>query len=156
MGICLKILLGLVARRPLEATFKMFTTVVRQLTKKIADISSALLLFSYVVTLTIDIFIYRNIIVRLNNRAVSKKQAEKTRNTVARMLITNGILFFSCLGPMQLVHDLLDFVESTTSYRVLDNNQYQALLQFSRCLLLLNSIINPYVLMHPYVLIPMC
>ena len=112
--------------------------------KKMVDISSAILPLSFVVALTINIFVCRNIIVCLNNRAVSKKEADKTRNTVARMLITNGIIFFFCLGPMQLVN-LLDFVESTTRYRVLDNNQYQALLQVSRCLVLLNSVINPYV-----------
>ena len=112
--------------------------------KNFVQISTAVLPLSFVVTLTFNIFLYRNIIIRLNNRAVSKKEADKTRNTVARMLITNGIIFFFCLGPKQLLN-LLDFVESTTRYRVLDNNQYQALLQFSRCLVLLNSVINPYV-----------
>ena len=60
------------------------------------------------------------------------------------MLIANGIIFFSCLGPYQLIN-LLDFVESQTGYSVLDYDQYLALMWFSQSLLLLNSAINPYV-----------
>ena len=111
---------------------------------KFVDTSSTLQCLAFIVNLAVYILICRKIISRLSNRVVAKKQADKTRNAVARMLIANGTIFFVCLGPYQLVN-LLSFIGSKTSYHVLDQNQYETFMWFSRSLLLLNSAINPYV-----------
>ena len=108
------------------------------------DIATTLQPLSFIATLVFNFIIFRKIIGCLNNREVATEQADKTRNIVARMLIANGVIFFLCLGPYQLVN-LFDFVESRTGISVLDWDQYQALMWFSQSLLLLNSAINPYV-----------
>ena len=105
----------------------------------------------FITALTGNTYMYGKIISRLSNRKVTKTQdkrghsnTDKIRNTVARMLIANGIIFFLCLAPFQFVN-LLDFVQDKTGVRVLDQNQNQSLRWFAICLLLLNSTINPYV-----------
>ena len=105
----------------------------------------------FVVALTGNTFMYGKIISRLSNREVSKTQdrrrhsnADKIRNTVARMLIANGIIFLLCLAPFQFVN-VLEFVQFKSGIRVLDPNESQGLRWFATILLLLNSAINPYV-----------
>ena len=112
--------------------------------QRFIDISTTIQPLAFIVTLAVNAIVYRKMIVRLHNRAIAKKQADKTKNTVARMLITNGIIFFFCLGPYQ-VANLLSFVGSKTANLMLDINQFGALWWISQSLLLLNSAINPYV-----------
>ena len=109
----------------------------------------------YIVTLTINIVFYAKIIFRLSNRVVprlkneekkDKSDTDKVRNQVARMLITNGVVFFICLTPFQF-RNLDDFIFTKTGKSIVDSgdiNKYQAMLWSSRTLVAFNSAINPY------------
>ena len=115
------------------------------------DASPTAQIVFFIVAVAVNTFIYGKIIRRLSKHNVTKTKdggghpgANKIRNTVARMLIENGIIFFICIAPFQLANLFL-IVQSHTYVSVLDESQSQALRWFATRLLLLNSSINPYV-----------
>ncbi|XP_072049741.1 growth hormone secretagogue receptor type 1-like [Amphiura filiformis] len=115
------------------------------------NIRDLALFIPFVIVLVINTVLYSQIIARLSNRAVitnerSKEQssANKVRNQVARMLIINGIIFFLCLVPYQVDKFHRIFSRYTGIYWY-DKDTRAAINWVSKCLLILNSSINPYV-----------
>ena len=106
----------------------------------------------FILALFLDIILYSFIIRCLSQREVSdqgrcnirlQNQNRKVRNTVAQMLVINGIAFFLCMTPFQLLWfvNILNF----SGFKVLDNNTMEILLWISRCMMQLNSAINPII-----------
>ncbi|XP_072048839.1 neuromedin U receptor homolog nmur-2-like [Amphiura filiformis] len=105
----------------------------------------------FIIVLVINIILYGKIIACLSNRTVTQNKehagqssTNKVRNQVARMVIINGIIFFLCLAPFQY-HQLYQLIVLKTKMYLYDGDTEKAILWASRCLLVLNSAVNPYV-----------
>ncbi|XP_033111926.1 gastrin/cholecystokinin type B receptor-like [Anneissia japonica] len=94
--------------------------------------------------------LYYNIIHSLNRRVgTADRQRPNTknlriRNQVARMLIVNGLVFFICLAPFEIL-SLVVTSETITNIVVLTQEQYNMWGEFARLMLYVNSAVNPIV-----------
>ena len=107
--------------------------------------------FSFLISFTISLFTYVNIILNLADRDVGidtndiiTKQNKLVRNQVARMLIANGMIFFFCQSPYRVV-SVNSIIQEFQGNDILNKDGLAAiLLVVSRGLLFLNSAVNPY------------
>lgn len=116
--------------------------------------SESLTVFPFFMALTVNIYMYARIIYTLSNRSGTDTsddslnnvviQQRHIRNQVARLLIINGIIFFCCQLPYRVLSINL-FVQESTGVGFLSSTQYGALAVISRCLVLINSCVNPFV-----------
>ena len=110
---------------------------------------------TFIVAVVINTILYSLIIHRLSQRGVSdqgksntKQQhqpqqntsSKRVRNSVAKMLVINGIAFFVCLTPYQFFN-MYYFVEGT----LLDDSVVYIIGYVGRTLSALNSAINPII-----------
>ncbi|XP_038055067.1 thyrotropin-releasing hormone receptor-like [Patiria miniata] len=74
----------------------------------------------------------------------------QTRRQVTRMLVLNGILFFSLLAPFECC-SIASSTRMYTTHQLLTSDQFSLLLQIARTLAYLQAAINPlvYYLLHP-------
>ena len=104
----------------------------------------------YFVSVISNFTMYARIIITLTRRAgnfkigTSQHNAQRERNHVARLLITNGIVFFLCFTPYMLMT-----VHNTAAYYTgagfLSKKQYALVQNLSLFLNYVNSSINPFI-----------
>ena len=120
--------------------------------KDLLDIIDILQFLPFIVALCINSTLYGFIINRLSKRDISEGkeqtqlqvQAQKTRNSVARMLVINGIAFFVLLVPFQF-YNLYYYALRNDGVQFLSIQQSAAVGWVARGLLVLNSAINPFI-----------
>ena len=100
-----------------------------------------------------NIFMYSSIIFALSQRSTSglddasniaqQQRNQRVRNQVARLLIINGTLFFLCQTPFRAasIHNMM--VHQGLS-GLFNASQYGAVLVIGRCLVFINSCVNPF------------
>ena len=109
----------------------------------------------FVVVFVCSLYMYVRIIATLSSRPTGEKldsdtntsqalQALRVRNQVARLLIINGMIFFCCQAPYRAVQ-VHNIWKDTTGTSFMSQAQDGALTVISRCLLMINSCINPFV-----------
>ena len=109
----------------------------------------------FFIAMVINVFMYSRIVIALNNRPAAKsepslqidgqqEQTIRVRNQVARLLIINGTVFFLSQSPYRVL-SINNILQHATGVGFFDKRQYGMLLVVSRCLILLNSCVNPYV-----------
>ena len=111
-------------------------------------------LIQFVIALIVNFILYTLIILRLtkstftNVDKLQKRNSQKrtidTRNSVARMLIINGVVFFVCLAPFS-IYNIDYLVAVITDTVLLDYDAAWALGWVARVLFLLNSAVNPII-----------
>ena len=107
-------------------------------------------------------FCYTRIIIQLSRRTVTSSNTEqqtgggsgtiiapsasviKTRNDIAKMLVVNGTVFFLLSFPV-LLPGTTDSVQRISGNVWLSYHQLNQMLWVGRCLLYLNSSINPII-----------
>lgn len=109
----------------------------------------------FIVAVVINTFLYSMIIYRLSLRGVGEQgksntkhekqpqqntNSRRVRNSVAKMLVINGIVFFVCLTPYQFFN-MYYFVEGT----LLDDSLVYIIGYVGRTLSALNSAVNPII-----------
>ncbi len=100
----------------------------------------------YIMLLITNIIAYVKIVKALGNRLISHDHEtiqHSVRNQVARLLIINGIVYFMCHVPIRITSMMHIF--SSFGMDILNNNQYQTFVLASRCFMLLNSALNPFI-----------
>ncbi|XP_072022729.1 LOW QUALITY PROTEIN: growth hormone secretagogue receptor type 1-like [Amphiura filiformis] len=116
------------------------------------DIASSCQFAPFIVALVLNTALYALIIRRLSMRDVSEtgdgkanqqSQAQKVRNSVARMLVINGIAFFLCLIPFQFIQ--MYYVLARNFQISLDDKHMYIVQWVGKCLNVLNSAINPLI-----------
>ena len=111
-------------------------------------------LMQFITTLIVNFILYALIISRLTKSSftnvdeLQKRKSQKrtidTRNSVARMLIINGVVFFVCLTPFSIYN--IDYLVAVTSHTdLLDYDAAWALGWVARVMFLLNSAVNPII-----------
>ena len=118
--------------------------------------SDSIQIYPFIVVLVSNIFMYARIIFALSSRPIGNEemgiasatsqsaQALRVRNQVARLLIINGVIFFACQTPYRLI-PAHSFWETATGRAFLTETQYGGMAVISRCLVLINSCINPFI-----------
>ncbi|XP_038070502.1 neuropeptides capa receptor-like [Patiria miniata] len=117
----------------------------------------------FTVAMVGNIILYIMIIKNLNQRVAAKEKKQATRqgsgtpapqnvtqshqirNTVARMLIINGTLFFICLSPFQFTSFGTLIVDEMGSKPILKQHQKNILLIVCQTFTYVNSVVNPFV-----------
>ena len=76
----------------------------------------------------------------------SKPEAKRVRNQVAHTLIFNGVAFCICLIPYRIdtLDDAFDYLR--VYFDLLDHGQEATVTSIGQAFLLLNSVINPFIL----------
>ena len=100
--------------------------------------------------LTANIIMYVCILVTLSKRTktniaknLGEKEAIKTRNQVARLLIINGVVFFLCQTPFRVLA-VINQLRKFDIYVLTDENEY-VITSFGSILIVLNSVSNPFI-----------
>ena len=137
---------------PRDESFDSFPRMIHFCVAAHPDIylfSEALNIVPFTASMFGSIFMYGHIISTLSNRPATSSQnnvrrTTAVRNQVARLLIINGTLFFVCQAPFRIasVHNLL---EHHTGEGLFSATQYSTLLLITRCLLFINTCVNPIV-----------
>lgn len=105
----------------------------------------------YFLAMFANIYMYSHIIFALSSRPstvesddASNLHTLRVRNQVARLLIINGILFFICQTPYRFasIHNMMVHQSGTGLF---NSTQYGSILVISRCFLLANACVNPFV-----------
>ena len=119
------------------------------------DIASICQFAPFILALILNTFLYILIILRLSKRDVGGKgddktglnsQAQKVRNSVARMLVINGIAYFLCLAPYQFYNMYFFAIRNCTGdCAVLDTKYVNIIGWIGRVTNVLNSAINPII-----------
>ena len=107
----------------------------------------------YLIVLGVNFTMFAKIIITLKRRALYDNgtgriphKAKREQYKVARLLITNGVVYFVCFTPWQLVHRD-DIVSNLVGSPIFSNRQYTLLLNLSSAMSYVNSSINPFVYM---------
>lgn len=105
----------------------------------------------FFVALILNIVMYTRIIIVLSKREANPMGRNKSatqqcsvRNQVARLLIVNGTTYFLLQTPFRIT-SVQNILVDLTGEGILTNNQYHTLLFYGRCMLFVNSLINPLV-----------
>ncbi|XP_022086376.1 thyrotropin-releasing hormone receptor-like [Acanthaster planci] len=103
----------------------------------------------FFMALVVNFYLYGKIIVALHHRTTSGKGSNekariRTRNQMARMVITNGIIFFLCLSPIHIT-SLAKAIRNLSGTGVLSPKQFVQMSQVFQVITHLNSAINPIV-----------
>ncbi|XP_072025251.1 growth hormone secretagogue receptor type 1-like [Amphiura filiformis] len=77
--------------------------------------------------------------------AANRPKIVKVRNSIARMLVLNGVLFFLCQAPFQSTSFSSVIVDVVRQERFFDYKQYLIWTWIAAILVYLNSVINPIV-----------
>ena len=111
-------------------------------------ISQVIDLILYCVTLVINLIVYTRIITTVKRRTsfdFGTKQGQHNKlNQVARLLITNGVVFFLCFTPWQFTNFDRIVTNLTGSHLFVDSN-HRYVRMVSILMSYVNSSINPFV-----------
>ena len=117
------------------------------------DIASLFHFAPFFISFVLNTILYTLIVFRLSKRDVSDrgkdkngpgKQAQRVRNSVAQMLVINGVVFFLCLAPYQF-YRMYFFAARNFTIKGLDYGHMYTLGRVGRCLNVLNSAVNPII-----------
>ncbi|XP_033632203.1 somatostatin receptor type 5-like [Asterias rubens] len=107
----------------------------------------------------LNVFLYINIIrsldrsiQNLGHHGMSQDKNVAMRNQIAKMLVVNGVVFFCCLFPFELMC-LFQVIKSLQGPDVLPLKTEELLYEISRVLAYINSVANPLIytlLSHRY------
>ena len=103
----------------------------------------------FVIALTVNIVLYSLIIRRVGKSLFAeadgpeKTKSKRRRNSVAKMLIVNGIVFFVCLTPFSIVN--VDGLGDYFGWFKLSSTILSPLAWIGRVFFLLNSALNPLI-----------
>ena len=104
----------------------------------------------FLVALIVNVVMYGLIIYHLGRTPIAtgvdptqSNRAIQTRNTVAKMLIINGVIFFICLFPFSLVN--MELIANRFGFKIFTKTCVDLLSWIGRVLLLVNSVTNPFV-----------
>ena len=142
---------------PKDETFETFPRMTQFCVAAHPDIyifSEALNVIPFALLMISNMIMYAHIIITLSNRPSSKQldakidasalQMSRVRNQVARLLIINGTMFFVTQTPFRIssIHNML---AHNTGTGLFTREQYGLLLLITRCLVVINSCVNPIV-----------
>ncbi|XP_033632364.1 neuropeptides capa receptor-like [Asterias rubens] len=104
----------------------------------------------FMAALFINFYLYGKIIVALHKRTTSGKGSNekariRTRNQMARMVITNGILFFLLLSPIHVTSFIHAINRLTSASPSLNPSQMTQMSKIFQIITHLNSAVNPIV-----------
>ena len=80
----------------------------------------------------------------LNNSHLNINNRTHVRNQVAKMLVVNGVVFFCCLAPFEIL-SFSRMISGLTGKRLLEDDMFDSLLQASRTMAYMNAALNPFV-----------
>ncbi len=144
---------------PVNKEFDNFPTIInfcKAFHPALSIINDVLEVITFVVILVANLYMYGHIIIALTDRpstsegdrnsphTAQSRQVFRVRNQVARLLIINGIVFFSCQGPYRII-SVHSFLKAFTGEEILTDEQYGILAVASRSLILCNSCCNPFI-----------
>ena len=139
---------------PDDEAFQSFPSIIHfcvTLHEKVYILGEIVLTAPFCITLPIHIYMYVRIYCALANRPLTSANERRNslsngsvRYQVARLLITNGTVFFMCQAPYRLV-SVNNIVQQATGEDLLSRKQYGVLLLISRLLVLINSCVNPFI-----------
>ncbi|XP_072046380.1 thyrotropin-releasing hormone receptor-like [Amphiura filiformis] len=142
---------------PNNPTFASFPRVIKFCVAGHPDIyifSEALNVIPFALSMIGNLFMYTHIIITLGRRPslkqsdgkfdASAQQMNRVRNQVARLLIINGLMFFTTQAPFRVtsIHNML---AHNTGTGLFTKEAYGILLLITRCLVIINSCVNPIV-----------
>ena len=105
--------------------------------------------FTLIVNVTMFVLIVRGLnqsIERLQNHCEGEAEVDtQMRDRIARMLVINGVAFFVCLAPFEIISfaDMVSSLHGTTYY--VSSDVQAGLVYFSRSLAYINCVINPII-----------
>lgn len=104
---------------------------------------------SFITNVILYIFIIKGLdqsIERLRKHGLMKEKDIDVRNQIARMLIVNGMVFFFCLAPFELVSlfSMVDTLSNSSTY-ILSLETELILNHIGRVLAYFNSAVNPLI-----------
>ena len=139
---------------PDDNAFQTFPSIVHfcvTLHENVYILGEIVLTAPFFITVPIHIYMYVKIYCALANRPLISTNERHisvsngcVRNQVARLLITNGTVFFMCQASYRLV-SVNNIVQQVTGEGLLGHKQYGLLLLISRLLVLINSCVNPFI-----------
>ncbi|XP_072047106.1 neuromedin-U receptor 2-like [Amphiura filiformis] len=119
-----------------------------------AHIGNGIQTLPFFVGLIFNIFLYCKIIKRLHNRVLCNEHRQNpnmiinnriyVRNQVAKMLVINGVIFFICLAPFEML-SVCKMISGLTGKHLVSHATFDALLQASRTMSYINAALNPFV-----------
>ena len=104
---------------------------------------------SYLLACFVNFLMYANIIITLKRRSshdlgTSENNFQYEVNQVARLLITNGAVFFLCFTPWQIGH-INRIITDLNGSHLFSNRQHTLFLNIGHFMSYVNSSINPFV-----------
>ena len=112
----------------------------------------------FFIAVVVIVMLYSRIVfaLRSHSAAMDNQQDQKqagirnVQKQVTRMVIANGLVYFLCLAPYQLIY-IFDFLWRRMDHNLFENEWALNLLLVSRCMSAFNSAINPliYALANP-------
>ena len=112
----------------------------------------------FVIAVVVTVVLYSRIVfaLRSHSAAMNNQQDQQqavirnVQKQVTRMVIANGLVYFLCLAPFQLIY-IFDFLWRQMDRDLFENEWALNLLLVSRCMSSFNSAINPliYALANP-------
>ena len=107
----------------------------------------------FFISLVVNVILYDQIIRGLNKsmkslqgKMSSRKQRDAhTRNQVARMLVINGVIFFVCLAPFELMSLFYMIIDLRGSNFQTPRKLVTIMLYISRAMSYVNSAVNPFI-----------
>ncbi len=140
---------------PQNEYFASFPRIIRFCVAFHSDVflfSEAMNVIPFVLAMICNLVMYSHIIFALTHRPSNDHSQTSSvddriiqiRNQVARLLILNGSLFFICQAPFRIA-SIHGMVEQITGIGLFTEVQYGQLLLITRCLVIINSCINPVV-----------
>lgn len=147
---------------PNDAPYNKWPLTIRYcfpLAEWMSSFSTGLQTVPFLVTLIFNSVLYMSIIRQLNrsmdfrygNQQLSITMEQKSRdfrarNQVVKMLVVNGMIFFCCLAPFELMSfSLMIAIANKGRLLISNGNARRCLLLFSRILSYINSAINPLI-----------
>ncbi len=108
----------------------------------------------FFISLVVNVVLYDRIIRGLaksmkstqgNKMSARKERDAKTRNQVAKMLVINGVVFFVCLAPFELMSLFWMIAELRGGVFLAPTKLIIIMLYISRAMSYLNSAVNPFI-----------
>ena len=107
----------------------------------------------FFISLVVNVILYHRIIRGLHKSMKSiqgkvsarKERSANTRNQVARMLVINGIVFFLCLAPFELMSLFYMIADLRGGIYLAPREVIIIMLYFARAMSYLNSAVNPII-----------
>ncbi len=121
------------------------------------DVMACAQAIPFIIAVAVIIVLYAQIIHTLKAHTVGEGSLQqqpasirKVQQQVTRMVITNGLVYFICLAPFQIIY-ICDIIWRANGKNLFAKDWALTLLLISRCMLALNSAINPviYALVNP-------